>query len=102
MKWIAVRSPVSTWLWPTLDLLAMARYDKSCTTTLRGQPRQRCLVITNPPMTCRTASASHVGHGMDSSRKPRLERCRHSRKQSIMGVGNVSAAFLKAAPLRHT
>lgn len=34
-----------------IGLAAMARYDKSCTITSHGRPRQRCPATTNPPMT---------------------------------------------------
>src|SRR5580698_4468002 len=50
----------------------MTRYDKFCTTTSHGRPRQRCLATTNPPMTCRTASASLAGRGTDFSHKVSL------------------------------
>src|SRR5258708_5564544 len=42
-------------------------------TTSPGRPRQQCPATTSPPMMCRTASASHTGHGTDSKCKtPRL------------------------------
>src|SRR5580698_9431372 len=44
----------------------MALCDKCCTTTSPGRPRQRCPVITGPPMMFRRDSASHAGHGTDS------------------------------------
>src|SRR5262249_52887963 len=40
--------------------------DRCCTTISPGRPRLRCPAITSPPMMCRTASASHTGHGTDS------------------------------------
>ena len=70
MKWIAAQLPASTRLWPMSDWPTMGLCDKCCTTTSRGRPRQRCPATTTPPMTCRTASPSHTGHGTDSRSKP--------------------------------
>src|ERR1700730_13999068 len=51
----------------------MVRCDKCCTTTSLGRPPQRCPATSIPLMMCRTASASHTGHGTDSRGKtPRL------------------------------
>src|SRR5215470_17692006 len=44
----------------------MMRCDKCCTTISPVRLRQRCPATTSPPMMCRTASASHTGHGTDS------------------------------------
>src|SRR5215213_3938857 len=40
--------------------------DACCTITLRGPPRPRCLVTSNPPSMSRTVCTSQSGPGMDS------------------------------------
>src|SRR5215472_2551313 len=65
-KWIAVPLHASIRPLQMSDWLTTPRYDKCCTTTSLGRPRQRCPATTGPPTMCRTASPSHAGHGMDS------------------------------------
>src|ERR1700677_13970 len=65
-KWTAGQSPASTrpsWMW---GLPMMIGSDVSYTTTSSGRRRRRCLVTTDPKMTCRMDSPSLTGPGTDS------------------------------------